>query len=382
MKNIIGSPVSGENFVDREREIKRALLLMEDGNSFLLLGIRRTGKSSLLKEIARRMTANDFQTISVNCSTCKTTLQFYQQLYSAMPKGTRERLRKWIADAKSIPTRLLDWLTDFVDKAKVGEVELDFHNNWAVYNSTLEQIVGDFFKKEQRVAIFLDELPFFFQNLGTSAQSIKEIQSALATLRTWRDGGLPMGIAGSLNIHLQLEHLGISRKLLSGLNSLPVEPFLRPVAVDLLTRLAESKKYDWWTSEITDKLLSLLPDFVPYFIQYGFNSVAAAHCDSPDKVETVYHNTIIPGLFKDFLYQFDERLVAFDRDERMIAAGILDSVAQEGKVSLQYLQQDNNFRYDVLMKLLDLEFLTIRGNDEYAFSLNFIQQWWLNKSGN
>ena len=382
MKNIIGSPVSGDNFVDRQREIKRALLLMEDGNSFLLLGIRRTGKSSLLKEIARIMSKNGWQAILVNCATCKTTLQFYQQLYAAMPKGTRERLRKWIADAKSIPTRLLDWLTDFLDKAKVGEVELDFHNNWSAYNTTLEQIVGDFFRKEQRIAIFLDELPFFFQNLGTSEQSIQEIQSALTTLRTWRDDGLPMGIAGSLNIHLQLEHLGISRKLLSGLNSLPVEPFPNSVAVDLLTGLAESKKYDWWTSKISDKLLSLLPDFVPYFIQYGFNAVAAAHCDTTDKVETVYHNTIVPGLFKDFLYQFDERLVAFDRDQRMIAAGILDTIARQGQASLHILQQDNNFRYDVLMKLLDLEFLTIRGNDEYAFSLNFIQQWWLNKSGN
>ncbi|MEO6036967.1 MAG: hypothetical protein ABIQ93_01055 [Saprospiraceae bacterium] len=57
MKNVIGSPVSGENFLNRENEISRALLLMEDGNSFLLLGIRRTGKSSLLKEVSFKISA-------------------------------------------------------------------------------------------------------------------------------------------------------------------------------------------------------------------------------------------------------------------------------------------------------------------------------------
>ncbi|MEO6036966.1 MAG: hypothetical protein ABIQ93_01050 [Saprospiraceae bacterium] len=188
-----------------------------------------------------------------------------------------------------------------------------------------------------------------------------------------------MGIAGSLNIHLQLDHLGISRKLLAGLNSLPVDPFPRPVAEQLLQTLATAKKYDWWTPALTQRLLDLLPDFVPYFIQYAFNAVAAAHCTTPEAVEESYHNTIVPGLFKDFLYQFDERLAVFTGDERLLACVILDAVALNEPTTLSTLQQDANFRYDLLIKLLDLEFLTVRGHEAYAFSLNFIRQWWIHK---
>jgi hypothetical protein len=150
------------------------------------------------------------------------------------------------------------------------------------------------------LALFLDELPFFFQNLGDSGPSIQEIQSTLSALRNWRDQGLPMGIAGSLNIHLQLDHLGISRKLLAGLNSLPVEPFARPEAQELLGNLIRSKNYGWWTPAVTTRLLELLPDFVPYFLQYAFNAVATDRCTTVEAVDETYHQTVVPGLFKDF----------------------------------------------------------------------------------
>jgi hypothetical protein len=63
----------------------------------------------------------------------------------------------------------------------------------------------------------------------------------------------------------------------------------------------------------------------------------------------------------------------------MIAAYILDIIATEDKVSLQDLQKNANFRYDVLLKLLDHEFVVASGKDEYTFSLNFIRLWWQNK---
>ena len=144
--------------------------------------------------------------------------------------------------------------------------------------------------------------------------------------------------------------------------------------------MATAKQYDWWTPTLSQHLLDLLPDFVPYFLQYAFNAIAAAHCTTPEAVEATYHNTIVPGLFKDFLYQFDERLAIFTGDERLLVPVILDTVARQEPTTLTALQQDANFRYDVLIKLLDLEFLTVRGHEAYAFSLNFIREWWKHKS--
>lgn len=380
MKNSIGSPVSGNDFFNRESEIRRALMLLEERNSILLLGIRRTGKSSVLKEISIRMADNGWQVIFINASTCKSTLQFYQLLYAQMPKKLQDRLKKWLADTKAFPTRLLDWITDFLEKIKVGDTEIALHNNWSTYAETMEKVVGDFFKKEPKTALFIDELPFFFQNIGNNPQSLAEIQSFLNVLRTWRDNGLAMGIAGSLNIHIQLDHLGISRKLLTGLNSITLKNFSREEAAGLLTALLEGRKCNWWNEAVTNKLLDLLPDYLPYFLQYSFSAICADQAATPDAVEETFHNNIQPFLIRDFLYQFDERLAQFNQDERVAISPILNKIVKSGKVSLAELQAETDFNYDTLIKLIDLEFLSIGSEGEYLFSLNIIRQWWVRKS--
>ena len=60
MKNIFGNqPVSGENFYGREKFVRLLVGILTSGNSFLLLGLRRIGKSSTITETLRRIKEND-----------------------------------------------------------------------------------------------------------------------------------------------------------------------------------------------------------------------------------------------------------------------------------------------------------------------------------
>jgi len=52
MKNILGPPVYGGNFKFRKKNLKKGLRLLKNQNSFLILGIRRTGKSSFLRQLS------------------------------------------------------------------------------------------------------------------------------------------------------------------------------------------------------------------------------------------------------------------------------------------------------------------------------------------
>ena len=49
-----GGHVTGEDFVDREREIKELVREARNGINVLLISHRRMGKSSLLAEVIRR----------------------------------------------------------------------------------------------------------------------------------------------------------------------------------------------------------------------------------------------------------------------------------------------------------------------------------------
>ena len=384
MKNTIGPPVSGDDFRGRGKNLNKAIRLLKNHNSFLILGIRRTGKSSFLKQTAYLLRQEDNKNVCVelDCSTFETMLDFYKELYQAMPKSLQTRFKKLLNDSKQIPTKMVDYLTDNLRAINFLGNKIEFQDKLMTYHKPFEDIVNTFFKSEkEKVFLFLDELPFFFENIEESPKKTDEVIHILTSLRSWRNAGLAMGITGSLNLSIQLEQLGISRKLLAGLNTITLEAFSREESIHFIESLLKSDNHSWWTTDITNKLLDLMPDYIPYFIQYSYNEIAVNECKTPQEVVEVYHNDIMPGLFNDFIYQFDERLKIFKGGDLDIAMKILDSIALDDKLNLDGLQKKlkSKFDYEVLVKLMNNEFIS--ENQYYHFGLNIIKNWWVNKRG-
>ena len=300
-----------------------------------------------------------------------------------MPKGLKVKFKKFLSESKQLTKRLIDGITDIFDSVEILDSKIDFQDKLMNYSKPFEELVTAFFKDTPNVFLFLDELPFFFKNIGNEPQHITEISQILTNLRSWRHAGLAMGVTGSLNLHQQLEHLGISRKLLAGLNTIELDPLTHEESISFIESLLAEDKYDWWITEITDKILSLLPDNVPYFLQYAYNEIAVHQCQSAAEVEEVYHNEITSGLFKDFIYQFDERLKIFKGDKLQSAMLILDTIAKKEDIKLPELQDTVGviFSYDTLVQLIDHEFIKISGLQEYSFSLQIIKNWWITKRG-
>ncbi len=384
MKNTIGPPVSGDDFAGRRKNLNKAIRLLNNHNSFLILGIRRTGKSSFLQQVAYLLKQEDKKNICIelDCQTFETTLDFYKGLYSAMPKSLQIRFKKLLNDSKQIPTKMVDYLTDNLKSISLLGNKIELHDKLMTYHKPFESIVNRFFKSEQeKVFLFLDELPFFFENIEESSKKVDEIVHILTGLRSWRNTGLAMGITGSLNLSVQLEQLGISKKLLAGLNTIKLESFSREESFDFIERLSLSDSYSQWSADITNKLLDLLPDYIPYFLQYSYNEIAVNECKTPQEIEYVFHNDIMSGLFRDFLYQFQERLRIFKGDDLNIAMKILDNIALDENLNLDDLQNKlkSKFDYEILVKLMDNEFIS--EDQYYHFGLNIIKNWWINKRG-
>lgn len=385
MKNIVGPPVSGVNFKYRKKNLRKAVRYMQNGNSFLILGIRRTGKSSFLQQTAYLLRKEDKDNICIelDCQTFNTMLNFYKGLYNEMPKSMQTHFKKFLKDSQQLPTKLLDYVTNIFDSVEIAGNKIDFQDKLMNYSKPFEDLVTAFFKETENVYLFLDELPFFFENIGKAEQNISEITQVLSNLRSWRHAGLAIGITGSLNLHQQLEHLGISRKLLAGLNTIELDSLTLEESTEFINELLKTDKYDWWTPEITATLLDFLPDFVPYFLQYAYNEIAVNECKTPSEVEEICHNEIMSGLFKDFIYQFDERLKIFKEDDLKSAMSILDVIALDEDIDLTQLQKKSKetFIYDVLVKLIDHEFIKLSGLQEYSYTLKIVKNWWITKRG-
>ncbi len=127
MRNIYGSgPVFGDDFYGRDEFVKQLIGILLSGNSFLLLGLRRIGKSSTVKEAIYQIKAQNKKiiTIDLNCQTYKSIGDFYKNLNLALPLSWRQQLRKALKESKRIPTKLIDFITDMWKKLILSILDL------------------------------------------------------------------------------------------------------------------------------------------------------------------------------------------------------------------------------------------------------------------
>lgn len=388
MKNILGNKaVSGDNFHGREKFVRLLVGFLKVRGSFLILGLRRIGKSSAITEAMRLLKEQekDVEVISINCQTYGSIEDFYKHIYLALPLSWQEQLKNLLKDSKKIPTKIIDIITDHVEEVGVsGVASVKLRNDVISYANPLREEITKFFEKQEKeIVLFVDELPFLFETIEKeqSSDTILEIEAILTTLRSWREVGVSLAMSGSLNLHLQLDRFGISHKLLAGLNSQQLPKYTKEEATGLLKKLADS-----YSTPLTDNhieyMLNNIPDYIPQYLQVYFSSVKQFIGDDDFDINEIYDKYIYPMVEKDFVYQFDERWSKLTNSEQKIAGQILNIITKEAKIHeselLKTIQEENG--YAVLLKLLTHEFIVKDDALKYSFSLILIQNWWTKKN--
>lgn len=386
MDNLFGNnPVSGTNFYGRQKFVNQLISILVKGNSFLLLGLRRIGKSSVIEEIKRLITEeNEIEVVYLNCQTYRGIEDFYKELFLSLPRDLGERLSQYLRSTKRIPTKIIDVISDHFEELKApGGFGAKLRNDILDYTNPLRMEISNFFSKEnKRIVLLIDELPFMFETISKSnnENEILEIESVLTALRDWRNAKVSMAVCGSLNLHQQLEELGFSRKLLAGLITQRLPAFTKQEAKGLLQALSKSYHLNL-SDEIFEQILIQLPDYVPHFIQYFFHTIQSYNGElNINAIDELYKEEVYPHLLDDFIYQFQERLKAFKGEDFKTARAILAYISKYQPSSTNEILESNDAEntYEILIKLMDYEFITMDSNLKYAFSLNVLKNWWEN----
>jgi len=344
MKNNTTTPVFGDDFMFRDYEKSYCINSLKEGNSLLVLGIRRTGKSSLLKEVARLMRNENYQIIEIDCQGSNKPSELFLEILKALPKDIFQRLTAYLETLKSIPKDIIEVFN--IETIKGFGVDLKFDKQirdyWMPISKSIENIL---LNKEEKTILFLDELPYFFENLtapdNNGGYSEIEVKQILATLRSWRNEGIQMALCGSLNISYFLSSKSISEKLLAGLNSIDINLFTDDEAKQLLIELAKSRKITWITDAIANRVIKLVQDNVPFLIQTFFSYLTLEEECSLDRIDEIYDTRVYPNLIKNFLYQFQERLSKYSQEELLQVEMILDYISINGQASYKKLRNQN-----------------------------------------
>jgi hypothetical protein len=377
-------------FMFRERELARIADVLSHRQSVLLVGIRRTGKTQLMKAALRDVQAQRTPGMAVylDVSNVINLPDFYQQLLSSMPHSVRRRMSDLLGAARTVPTRLLEWVRQHVDQAEVMGVSIDLNppdeqtraalpRYWESLLSVLERAVAEHDTADLPV-IGLDELPFMLQNLLDRQATVEDLTVLLSSLRKLRDAGLRMLIGGSISMENLLTLQGIPHTVLGGLWREAVPPFTREEA----TRYMERELKDRPAAGSITLVLDGLPDLVPEFLQSA--STVLRSLGDASEVPYALKQQVMPAIRRAFLQQFVERLDRHYSDNaRVCAEAILDQIAQHpvsgGLLDARALPAA---AWRQVLTRLYYDMYLCEGEDlGHRFTLNLLRQWWRAERG-
>lgn len=237
MRSFTGRWVGGDDFFDRESELRVLETLVRQHNHALLTGQRRMGKTSVARELGRRLAADGwiFLFADVEGASCPedAIAEIAQAAYPIRP--TRSRF----------VTAMGRWFTDKVEEvgAHSYRVKIRAGLNPGSWRRHGERLFRDCAALGLPVLLVLDELPIFLKRMLVADETPRRVDQFLS----WMRGGLHtlgerspvLVVSGSIGLQPLVNRLGVSDRI-NDLYPFRLGPWDRSTSIQCFERLAES----------------------------------------------------------------------------------------------------------------------------------------------
>lgn len=339
MKSKTGAPVVGDDFHGRETDLDLLEARIRDGNHVLLTGPRRMGKTSVAREIGRRLSEEGWAFLYVDVEHAET------------PEDLVVELAKRVYDSRSFAKRRLSGLGRWVSAqgrrvrkmgARGGGVGLEVEVRKEVESGTWQQrgreLLEECADSARRVFLVLDELPLFLKRLSVAADGTRAVDLFLSWLRGSLQGipsdSLAVLVSGSTGLTPLVERLGLPDRI-NYLWPYALGPWTRAESIACFEKLAKSYGVSCdagVAAEVHERLGSGNPHHVQSF--FAALQVLAAKRAGPRitraDVEVGYRTLLRPGAQND-LTHYELRLEqSLDPDEYRAVRGVLAETATRG----------------------------------------------------
>ena len=394
MDNITGPPVRGEQLKFREREVNEIIHRLSAGNSVLMIGLRRIGKSSVMWGV-HDQAPSDWVTSYHDVQGMRTPSDFFSILLRSLPKGKREQVIEHWSRAQTVPLRLLDFIKAHFRKLGGEGVSIEFQSSIIEYWHPLTEGIEKALRSNtQPILIVLDEFPLFIEHMLKAGSAPNMVEQMLSQLRHWRESNyrFRMLIGGSISLDRILSKSRISAHVISDFSRYLVSPLERNDAEAFLRELAESHQIEWYKDHLIDETLDLIRDYYPFFLQAFFQQLRM-HGEATKSLTTVFENHFIPSIRQSFFDQYLHRLKThYGKSAQSAARAIFnlisiqeESIANYSQIADTISQLDEKDEIDLDELLYDMvsdDFLYYESRtNEYAFATNIVAHWWSKARG-
>ena len=391
LKRATGNWVVGDQFWDREVELGLFMERLAEGAHVLLTAPRRIGKTSLLKEAARRL-EGQFVCLYVDLQKAESPSDAVVEL-SLAAQTYRPAWDRVLSVFQNV-------LKETVEAVKIRDLSVVLRggltgDNWRSKGDEILEILSE---QDRPIALFLDEVAILVNRLLRGSDYVvtserrQEADAFLSWLRAAgirHQGRIRVVVTGSIGLEPLVRQAGLSATL-NTFTPFQLAPWSPEVAAGCLEALAVGYGLVLPDASIQE-MLHRLGVFVPHHVQMFFDHVyqearlAGVREVGPDLVRDVYERSMLGIRGHVELSHMEERLkMVFGPRVEQLALDLLTETAVVGTLTAgtarilaedHFQEEWNVFLRDVLGVLEHDGYLKNR-DGEYSFASALLRDWW------
>ena len=396
MQKAGGNWVVGERFFDREVELEALTDRVLEGTHTLLTAQRRMGKTSLVRELLRRLKeSGQCETIFVDLESAATPADAVTEI-AFQARATQDawhRIRQLFANVLPPETEI---------NARIPGVDLKVKlrsgvdaGNWRHNGDQIFAALA----RDGQVALALDELPILINRLlkGHNHRITPEGKRTADEFLSWlRKNGqehrdkIAMILSGSVSLEPILQQAGLSAhaNIFSAFN---LEPWDEDTAMECLAALAKTYHLDL-PFEVRKEMCRQLRCQIPHHVQRFFDVLhehlrrTRRNIASVEDVRHVYDNDMLGVQGQMDMPHYEERLrmVLGDEAYRVALEILREAAVTGGRLSQSAIAKQrerqateaNPVQIEDVLHVLEHDGYLAKQDDGYCFTSGLLEDWW------
>jgi AAA+ ATPase superfamily predicted ATPase len=391
MKNVIGTPARGDSFFPREREVRKIISRLKNGNNLNLAAPRRVGKTSILYYLLDNKEA-DYVYVYVDTEAVSNEQDFFKKILKEIIKvediGNSGKLKKLFEGGHKFLGRIkgLKFMGYGIDLADT-DTAVDYKED------VIHLLSGIELENDKKIVILIDEFPQTIINIVESnGGSLAQAKQFLQSNRELRmnpeiNKRVRFILTGSIGLNHTVVSIDASA-FINDLNSVEMEPLSQEEADEFLGRLLSSQGLSI-QSESLKYILKIIEWLIPFHIQLvvqEIGNIASKGVEITNGLVDKAFENIIQIRNSNHFEHYSSRLrKQFKNPDLPFVLEVLDKLAKDGVIKKAVVFDlsvkhglEGKWRH-VLEVLVYDGYINNTGDVEtYRFNSPLVRLWWKN----
>lgn len=399
LEKTLGSPVEGKKFFNREHKLEVLSERVREGNHTLLVGQRRMGKTSVVRELLRRLEeTGEFATVFVDFEDAQSPEETVVELAteSRRLRGAWGRVERAFENVATTASRR-------IDEVGVSEFRVKLRSdvdpgNWRTKGDAVLAALAD---HDKPVVLAIDELPIFVNRIlkgsdhKTTPEGIRSADEYLSWLRKnvqRHQDSVRLVVSGSIGLMPIVRQAGLAAQV-NVFSPFELKSWDEQTAMECLRQLATSYNLDL-SRDVRREMCRKLRCCVPHHVQVFFDKVhdhvrrSKATAATIDDVRHVFDEEMISIHEHPALDHYLDRLkMVLDPEQYNLARELLSEAAvAQGRLSdaalkehcRHWLSAPDRTESDVeqVLHVLEHDGYLVSGDNGHRFASGWLEAWW------